>query len=224
MEEKMMSKRIYGIFICALIVMLLTSCATSEHKRTAVGAGAGAVIGGGLGAIIGHQTGHAGAGAAIGAATGALVGGGIGYYLDKQAAELKQIQEISNVRQERDRLVATLPNSMLFDVNSTVIKPGGIDGLAKIADILNRYHEETITVKGHTDSTGSEAYNQDLSQRRANAVADFLVGKGVNPGRVTAIGYGESLPIAGNDTEAGRLQNRRVEIEIIPRDTAGQQG
>ena len=213
----------YGIFICALIVMLLTSCAT-EHKRTAVGAGAGAVIGGGLGAVIGHQTGHAGAGAAIGAATGALVGGGIGYYLDKQAKDLRNVQEIQNVKQERDRLIATIPNNLLFDVNSAVIKPGGLDGLTKVADILNRYPETTITVKGHTDSTGSEAYNQQLSEKRAVAVADFLVGKGVNGARVTPIGYGEQLPIAGNDTEAGRLQNRRVEIEIIPNDSVAQQG
>ncbi|HJX30508.1 MAG TPA: OmpA family protein [Thermodesulfobacteriota bacterium] len=219
----MMSKKIYGIFVFVIISILLTSCAT-EHKRTAVGAGAGAVIGGGLGAIIGHQTGHAGAGAAIGAATGALVGGGIGYYLDKQAADLRRVQEIQNVRQERDRLIATMSNSLLFDVNSAVIKPGGIDGLTKVADVLNRYPETTITVKGHTDSTGSEVYNQDLSEKRARSVADFLVGRGVDPVRVTSIGYGESLPIAGNDTEAGRLQNRRVEIEIIPRDTAGQQG
>ena len=218
-----MSKRMYGIFICALIVMLLTSCAT-EHKRTAVGAGAGAVIGGGLGAIIGHQTGHAGAGAAIGAATGALVGGGIGYYLDKQAKDLRNVQEIQNVKQERDRLIATIPNNLLFDVNSAVIKPGGLDGLTKVADILNRYPETTITVKGHTDSTGSEAYNQQLSEKRAIAVADFIVGKGVNGARVTPIGYGEQLPIAGNDTEAGRLQNRRVEIEIIPNDSVAQQG
>ena len=219
----MISKRIYGIFVFVIIIVLLTSCAT-EHKRTAVGAGAGAVIGGGLGAIIGHQTGHASAGAAIGAATGALVGGGIGYYLDKQANDLRNVQEIQNVEQERDRLIATMSNSLLFDVNSAVIKPGGIDGLTKVADVLNRYLEETITVKGHTDSTGSEVFNQQLSERRAKSVADFLIGRGVDPGRVNWVGYGEQLPIAGNDTEAGRLQNRRVEIEIIPRDTAGQQG
>jgi len=219
----MISKKIYGIFVFAIIIILLTSCAT-EKKRTAVGAGVGAVAGAGLGAIIGHQTGHTGAGAAIGAATGALIGGGIGYYLDKQAAELKEIQEIQNVRQERDRLIATLSNSLLFDVNSAVIKPGGIDGLTKVADVLNRYPEETITIKGHTDSTGSEAYNQELSERRAKSVADFLIGRGVDPGRVNWVGYGEQLPIAGNDTEAGRLQNRRVEIEIIPRDSAPQQG
>jgi len=219
----MINKKIWEVLVFVSIIILLTSCAT-EKKRTAIGAGAGAVIGGGLGAVIGNQTGHAGAGAAIGAATGALIGGGIGYYLDKQARDLKQIQEIQNVRQERDRLIATMSNSLLFDVNSAVIKPGGIDGLTKVAEVLNRYPEETITIKGHTDSTGSEAYNQQLSEKRAKAVADFLIGKGVDPGRVTWVGYGEQLPIAGNDTEAGRQQNRRVELEIIPRDSAGQQG
>jgi len=224
MEEKMMSKRIYGVFVFAIIIILLTSCATGEHKRTAVGAGAGAVVGAGIGAIIGHQTGHTGAGAGIGAATGALIGGGIGYYLDKQAAELKQIQAIENVRQERDRLIATMSNSLLFDVNSAIIKPGAINGLTQVADVLNRYPETTITVKGYTDSTGSEAYNQELSERRAKSVANFMVGKGLDPGRVIWLGFGEQFPIAGNDTEAGRQQNRRVELEIIPRDTAPPQG
>jgi outer membrane protein OmpA-like peptidoglycan-associated protein len=223
MEGKMIGKRIYGIFVFVIIIILLTSCAT-EKKRTAVGAGVGAVAGAGIGAIIGHQTGHAGAGAAIGAATGALIGGGIGYYLDKQAAELKEIQAIENVRQERDRLIATMSNSLLFDVNSAIIKPGAIDGLTQVADVLNRYPETTIVVKGYTDSTGSEAYNQELSERRAKSVANFMIGKGVDAGRVTSIGFGEQFPIAGNDTEAGRQQNRRVELEIIPKDTAPQQG
>jgi outer membrane protein OmpA-like peptidoglycan-associated protein len=220
----MMSKRIYGVFVFAIIIILLTSCATDEHKRTAVGAGVGAVAGAGLGAIIGHQTGHTGAGAAIGAATGALIGGGIGYYLDKQAAELKRIQGIENVKQERDRLIATMSNSLLFDVNSAIIKPGALDGLTQVADVLNRYPETTIVVKGYTDSSGTEAYNQELSERRAKSVANFMIGKGVDAGRVTSIGFGEQFPIAGNDTEAGRQQNRRVELEIIPRDTAPQEG
>jgi outer membrane protein OmpA-like peptidoglycan-associated protein len=223
MEGKMMSKKIYGIFVFVIIVILLTSCAT-EKKRTAVGAGVGAVAGAGIGAIIGHQTGHTGAGAAIGAATGALIGGGIGYYLDKQAADLRKIQEIQNVKQERDRLIATMSNSLLFDVNSAIIKPGAVDGLTQVADVLNRYPETTIIVKGYTDSTGTEAYNQELSERRAKSVANFMIGKGVDPGRVSAIGFGEQFPIAGNDTEAGRQQNRRVELEIIPRDSAGPQG
>jgi len=224
MEGKMISKKIYGVFAFVIIIILLTSCATDEHKRTAVGAGAGAVVGAGIGAIIGHQTGHTGAGAGIGAATGALIGGGIGYYLDKQAAELKQIQAIENVRQERDRLIATMSNSLLFDVNSAIIKPGALDGLTQVADVLNRYPETTIIVKGYTDSTGTEAYNQELSERRAKSVANLMIGKGVDVGRVTAIGFGKQFPIAGNDTEAGRQQNRRVELEIIPKDTAAQKG
>ena len=216
-------KKLFGAMVVITLITLLTSCAT-EKKRTAVGAGVGAVAGAGLGAIIGHQTGHTGAGAAIGAATGALIGGGIGYYLDKQAAELKEIQAIENVRQERDRLIATMSNSLLFDVDSAIIKPGAFDGLTQVADVLNRYPETTIVVKGYTDSTGSEAHNQELSERRAKSVANFMIGKGVDAARVTSIGFGEQFPIASNDTEAGRQQNRRVEIEIIPRDTAGQQG
>lgn len=219
----MISKRIYRDFVLVISIILLTSCAT-ENKRTAVGAGAGAVVGAGIGAIIGHQTGHTGAGAAIGGATGALLGGGIGYYLDKQAAELKKIQGIENVKQERDRLIATMSNSLLFDVNSAIIKPGALDGLTQVADVLKRYPETTIVVKGYTDSTGSEAYNQELSERRAKSVANFMIGKSVEAGRVTSIGFGEQFPIAGNDTEAGRQQNRRVELEIIPKDTAAQNG
>jgi outer membrane protein OmpA-like peptidoglycan-associated protein len=219
----MISKRIYGVFGLVIITILLTSCAT-ENNKTAIGAGAGAVVGAGLGAIIGHQTGHTGAGAAIGAATGALIGGGIGYYLDKQAAELKKIQAIENVKQERDRLIATMSNSLLFDVNSAIIKPGAIDGLTQVADVLIRYPETTIVVKGYTDTTGTEAYNQELSERRAKSVGNFMIGKGVDAGRVTAIGFGEQFPIASNDSEAGRQQNRRVELEIIPKDAPPKEG
>jgi len=117
-----------------------------------------------------------------------------------------------------------MSNSLLFDVNSAIIKPGALDGLTQVADVLNRYPETTIIVKGYTDSTGTEAYNQELSERRAKSVANLMIGKGVDVGRVTAIGFGKQFPIAGNDTEAGRQQNRRVELEIIPKDTAAQKG
>ena len=216
-------KQLSGIIVFISLIALLTSCAT-EKKKTAIGAGVGAVAGAGIGAIIGHQSGHTAEGAAIGAATGALIGGGIGYYLDRQAAELKRIQAVQEVKQERDRLIATMPNSLLFDIDSASIKPAGIDGLTQVAGVLNNYPETTIIVKGYTDSTGSETYNQQLSERRANSVRNFLISKGVDANRITAIGFGEQFPVASNDTEAGRQQNRRVELEIIPKETAGQQG
>ncbi|MFH1335973.1 MAG: OmpA family protein [Candidatus Zixiibacteriota bacterium] len=219
----MVLKRFASLFtIITLCSLLLVSCA-GERKRTKTGAGIGAVAGAGIGAVIGHQSGHAAGGAAIGAVTGALIGGGIGYHLDKQAEELRRVQALE-VKQERDRLIATMPNALLFDFDSAVIKPGAVQSLTEVAGVLNRYPETKITVKGYTDSTGKEVYNQELSERRANSVRNFFIAKAVDALRITAIGFGEQFPIASNDTEEGRQQNRRVELEIVPTEAAARQG
>ena len=110
----------------------------------------------------------------------------------------------------------TFKSDFLFSVNSSTLLPGAYDELDRVAKVLNQYPQTTMQVSGHTDSTGSDAYNQKLSERRAESVKSALVGMGVNPARITTIGYGESKPIASNSTEAGRQQNRRVEIRIIP--------
>ncbi len=134
-------------------------------------------------------------------------------YLENQRREFERIPEL-RTRRERGRLVVTMPNSILFDTNSTALGPGARDRLNQVADILNRYPKTRVVIEGHTDSVGSESYNLRLSERRAESVADYLISQGVERFRITTIGYGETRPVASNATPEGRLQNRRVELKI----------
>ena len=212
-------KKKLGYLVMLLLILALISCAqTQEVAKTKTGKGAaiGAAAGTVAGAIIGHQSGHRGAGAVIGGLTGAAVGGAIGYKLDQQAKELAQIQN-AEVKREEDRLIVTMSDAVLFDVDSAALKPEATGTLGQMADVMVRYPENDILVKGHTDSSGSEKYNQELSERRAKAVKNYLIVRGVSGQRITSIGFGETMPIASNDTPEGRQENRRVEIEIKPR-------
>lgn len=182
----------------------------------------GAVIGAVAGAVLGHQVSH-GKGAYVGAALGALAGGSIGYYMDKQQRELEQqlqaereAHEIEVQRMKDDSLKVTLDSEVSFDFDSAEIKHGFARSLDKIANVVSKYDKTVVYVVGHTDSVGSAAYNQKLSERRAKAVADYLIAHGVNPARVHIEGRGESEPRASNATEAGRQLNRRVEIFLKP--------
>ncbi|MFZ0448203.1 MAG: OmpA family protein [Desulfatiglandaceae bacterium] len=211
-------KKRFCFLLTLLFILVLFGCAqTQDAARTKTGQGAvvGAAAGALAGAIIGHQSGHRGTGAVIGGLAGAAVGGGIGYKLDQRAKELSRIKD-AEVRREQDRLIVTMAEAVLFDVNSAALKPGAKDKLLQMADIMVRYPDDDILVKGHTDTTGSEQYNQELSERRAKAVKNFLILKGVSARQITAIGFGETMPIASNDTKEGRQKNRRVEIEIKP--------
>ncbi|SPD74084.1 OmpA/MotB domain protein [uncultured Desulfobacterium sp.] len=201
------------------IVILIFGCAqTKEAAKTKTGKGAaiGAAGGAIAGAVIGHQSGHRGAGALIGGVTGAIIGGAIGYKLDQQAKELEQIPD-THVEKKEDRLVVTMSDSVLFDENSAILKSEAKETLSQTADVMVRYPDSDILVKGHTDSSGSEAYNQELSERRAKMVQNFLIAQGVSAARITAIGFGKTMPVAPNDTPQNRQKNRRVEIEIKPR-------
>ena len=206
-------KSIRLTFAVCLAAMLVAACANTPkwQKGAAIGGAAGA----GAGAIIGHQSDHKVGGAIIGGAVGAVAGGLIGAQLDKQQAALSEVADVE--RPSENELVVTLHEKILFDVNEYTLKPGGQDNIARIADILMQYPDFLIVVEGHTDSTGSETYNQWLSEKRAETVADALTARGVNPGRVQMMGYGEMRPVATNETAEGRQQNRRVEIHITPR-------
>ncbi len=203
------------------IGLLLPGCAgmSKTEQGAAVGVGVGAATGAVLGQAIGRDTTSTVIGAVAGAAAGGLIGGAIGNYMDRQEQEFRAQMarmEGASVQRYQDNLAITMRSDVLFDVGSARLKPGGTDEVYRIADILNRYPETRVEVGGHTDSTGSERSNFDLSDRRAQSVADALVNAGVNPRRIAARGYGETRPVATNATEAGRQQNRRVVIDVIP--------
>lgn len=211
-----------SIFIIAAI--FTTACTTNPYtgekqvSKTVIGTGIGAASGAALGAIGGAIAGDAGKGAAIGAVVGTLAGMGVGAYMDHQEAQLRQKLAGSGVKvlREGNSLRLIMPGNITFATDSANISPRFFSTLNAVATVLNGFPETLIRVTGHTDSTGSEQYNLNLSQRRADSVAQYLVAQGVAPNRVVAIGMGESVPIASNSTPAGRAQNRRVEIRIQP--------
>ena len=208
----------------ALGALLLAACTTHADgtqsvNKTAVGAGVGAVAGGVLGNRL--DKGNRTRGTVIGAAAGTAAGAGIGYLMDRQEAELRQqlasertdhAIELERVRD--DLLKLTMANEISFDLGSAAIKPAFKPTMYKLAEVLRKYDRNEITIVGHTDSTGSESYNQQLSERRAAAVRDELTSLGVPTYRMRAIGRGEYEPRADNGTEAGRQLNRRVEILV----------
>ncbi|RGP41789.1 Outer membrane lipoprotein pcp [Altererythrobacter insulae] len=192
---------------------------TGEQKisRTGIGGVGGAVLGGLLGGAIGGKTGRI-----IGAAAGGVGGAVVGYQMDKQIKELKEETEGSGIDvtevDNGEAILVNLPDGVTFDVGSSTLKPAFRDTLGTVASSLVTYPNSLVDVYGHTDSTGSDAFNQTLSERRAQTVANYLQSQGVSSARIRWQGFGETLPIASNDTAEGRAQNRRVEIKIIPFD------
>ena len=218
-----MKRRILLPFIifmaCLLILAGCTAPQTRTGKGAAIGTGVGAAAGAGLGQVIGGDTKGTLIGAGIGAAVGGLAGGAFGRYMDNQEAAMRQQLagvEGANVQRNADLLAVTFRSDLLFDTNSAILKVGSFDEISRVANVLQQYPQTNIRIAGFTDSTGTEVYNQQLSERRAAAVKNALAAQGVNPGRMVAVGYGESQPVAGNDTEAGRQLNRRVTITITP--------
>lgn len=212
-------KKILPIFMATALVAgcTTTNPYTSEQQTsklvwgTAIGTAAGAATG----ALVSKNHGK---GALIGAAAGAAVGGGVGYYLDTQEAELRKELESTGVRvvRESDNIRLVMPGNITFKTDSADINSGFYATLNSVAKVLNKYSNSTVMVMGYTDSTGSVDYNQTLSQNRAQSVASYLIGQGVKSSRFEVMGMGISNPIASNSTAAGRQQNRRVEIKIIP--------
>lgn len=179
----------------------------------------GAIIGAATGAILGKATGsHHKDRAFVGAAIGAIAGAAVGSYMDKQEATMRREMAGTGVDviRDGDRLLLNIPNRVTFDVNKANVKPEFTTVLNKIASVVNHYPKTMIEVAGHTDSTGSASYNQSLSENRAKSVKSYLNQQGVMYQRVTAIGFGETRPVANNATASGRAQNRRVEIELVP--------
>jgi len=205
-----------SIITVAIASFFAASCISSDdpHKRTKQGAAIGAASGAVIGTIIGHQSDEKGEGAVIGAAAGAGIGALIGRHMDKQQAELEQIQGVEVTRPSEDQIDVTINNEILFDVDSATLRPRAKSELDKLAEVFAKYPDTTLRVEGHADSTGSYSHNQRLSDRRAESVRNYLELKGVRGARIDAIGFGESEPRASNDTEEGRQLNRRVEISV----------
>ena len=208
---------------CLLMSMLfLASCAslqTNTQKGGTYGAAGGAAAGAIIGQVLGGDTESTLWGAAIGAALGGAGGAGVGKMMDDQEREMREAlaaSEAASIRREGNLLALTFKGDVTFDTNSTVVKPGLYSEIDRIANVLNHYPATLIRVEGHTDSVGTEEYNQDLSIRRANSVRDLLIQRSVNVSRIQPVGFGEAMPVATNNTETGRQLNRRVEIKIAP--------
>lgn len=187
-----------------------------EISRTAVGAVLGAGAGYLLGDVVGGRSDRAER--IVGAGIGALAGGAVGAYMDRQEAELRRETAGTGVDiiRQGDELLLRMPAGITFDFNSYAIRPEFRSTLDEVARTLAAYPQTYVDVLGHTDSTGTHEYNQRLSEQRARSVADYLTARGVTPARIATRGYGETMPIASNDTEAGRAANRRVEIKVVP--------
>jgi outer membrane protein OmpA-like peptidoglycan-associated protein len=201
-------RRFVSLLVIVAIAGLLAGC--SSWSRTGKGAAIGGAVGAGTGAAVSKNKTK---GAVIGGAAGAVVGGIIGHYLDKQAQEMEKVKG-AQVERQGDELKVTFSEKILFDFDSSTLKSASQTQLNEVADVLNKYPDTNIIVKGHTDSKGTEEYNQRLSERRAQAVVTYLEDHGVADARMTARGYGESQPVADNATEEGRAENRRVEFSI----------
>lgn len=191
-----------------------------QVNNTAAGATVGAVTGAVAGLLIGKATGgnDQRKAALIGAGVGALVGGTAGNYMDRQEQELRSQLQASGVSVTRagDQILLNLPSNVTFATSQDAINPAFFPVLDSVAIILNKYPQTLLDIDGHTDNTGSAQYNMALSERRAIAVAQQLSARGIDPRRLRVVGLGMTQPIADNSTEAGRAQNRRVEIRIIP--------
>jgi outer membrane protein OmpA-like peptidoglycan-associated protein len=210
----------------ATLAVFTAGCATytgqtndpNDPNRTKRGALIGAAIGTAAGLLSGGNAVERRQRAMVGAGIGALAGGGIGAYQDRQEAELRRATAGTGVDVSRDGDVIklNLPDGVTFDFNKTDIKPQFYPALNTIASTLKEYNSTIVEVSGHTDNIGTEAVNQRISEERANAVAGYLMGQGVQRERFEVVGMGYRYPIAGNDTEQGRALNRRVEIRLLP--------
>ncbi len=211
------------ISIAVLASLLpLAACVTNPEtgnktiSKAAIGGLGGALGGYLIGDLIGGKSDRTEK--ILGAGIGAVAGAGVGYYMDEQEKKLRQQTAGTgvNVIRDGDNLVLDMPSGITFGVDSSTVQPGFQSTLDKVATTLTQYEKTYVDVMGHTDSTGSDAYNQSLSERRASSVAGYLTSRGVQSARLATKGYGESQPKASNIDEAGRAANRRVEIRLVP--------
>lgn len=210
------------VSIAALVIM--PGCTTNPYtgeqqaSKAAIGAGIGAAAGAAVGALSGGHSKERRRKALIGAGVGALAGGGVGYYMDVQEAKLREQLQGTGVSVTRvgDEIILNMPGNVTFSSSSADIKPEFYAVLNSVSLVLKEYDKTVVEVVGHTDSRGTETYNQSLSEQRANSVGQYLRSQGIEHMRLITLGYGESRPVADNETTAGRQQNRRVELTLAP--------
>jgi len=209
-------KKILIISVIGILILGLLGCGAMRNrdKGAIIGATAGGVIGG----VIGNEAGNTAVGAIIGAAIGGAAGAYIGNYMDKQAEEMERDLEGARIERIGEGIKITFDSGILFDINKSDLRTASRTNLEKLAVILNKYEDTKILIEGHTDSTGPNDHNMDLSLRRAQSVANHLSAQQVSPVRLSIMGYGEDQPIADNETIEGRQLNRRVEIAIFAND------
>lgn len=205
-----------GLMFIGISVMMLASC--KSLSKTQKGAAVGTAAGGAMGAIIGKATGNTALGAIIGATVGGTAGAVIGNKMDKQAEEIKNKVPDAKVVRVGEGIVVEFSSNILFGFDKSDLSVEAQGNLDKLAGIMKDYPDTNVEVQGHTDSKGSESYNQKLSEQRANTVSQYLVKKGIDNKRLTINGFGELLPKYINTTEDGRILNRRVEFVISAND------
>jgi outer membrane protein OmpA-like peptidoglycan-associated protein len=206
-------RRTVVIMLTVAMLASLVACESMgrREKGAIIGGATGAVVGG----LIGKQAGNTAVGAILGAAVGGAAGAYIGHYMDKQAEEIQRDLEGARVERVGEGIKITFPSGILFDVDKSAPRPEARSSLTDLALILNKYEDTDILIEGHTDSTGPEDYNMDLSIRRAQSVSSFMATQNVMATRFTVVGYGETQPVSDNATAEGRQMNRRVEIAIF---------
>lgn len=210
------------LMVAIAAAVILAGCTTDPFtgqqrvSNTAIGAGLGAAAGAGIGMLAGGGSDRRNA--LLGAGIGALAGGAIGGYMDQQEAELRrQLQGTGvSVTRQGDHIILNMPSNITFATDQDQVVPAFFPTLDSVALVVDKYDRTFVDINGHTDSTGSAQHNQALSQRRANSVATYLAGRGVDSRRFSVQGFGYTQPIADNATPEGRAQNRRVEIHLTP--------
>jgi outer membrane protein OmpA-like peptidoglycan-associated protein len=217
----MFSRTACKLAVGVVLVAFGTACTTDPYtgqpqvSRTAIGAVIGSAAGAGIGALADRN--HA-RGALIGAGAGALAGGAVGAYMDYQEKKLRERLQGTGVSVTRvgNEIILNMPGNITFDVNRAEIRPDFYPVLNSVVLVVQEYQKTIIEISGYTDSTGTDAHNLDLSNRRAESVAAFLKAQQVNPMRVLSQGFGEQYPAASNDTAEGRQLNRRVQMRLVP--------
>lgn len=206
--SKVISKK---LMVGVLVIAAGIQGCESAGKKTAIGAGVGVAAGALLGSVVGKQSGDKKKGAITGALLGGALGAAIGNRLDKQAKELEKVAETKRTEQG---IVTQLKSDILFESGKSDLKPKAVASISQLGEILKKYPENVITVKGHTDDQGSDDLNKTLSEKRAENVKNQLAKVGVPVATISIVGMGEAAPIADNKTTDGRSKNRRVEVEI----------